>query len=448
MVIGMIKILFDGLTYIQMQIEDFLGKIVEVVLDLSSGLEPYLKLFGRPPRFFRRVRRLRSRVLDKAQWRLDNFTGRYLRGLAYLLLRRRMPHGHEGKGVEKPRTKGYLRDIFELNDFTFFDCLQRLLGVHTHSCSFTPKDAFKAEIARIKEAVPLHRQWLEMLEDWDLRRDIGLEEKRVSERQYPRLLWWMGRGLDHFFLQKRLECYGVGLMGSPLKIWDRRFFRVLYVKDPQAGPYKKPRFRGIGYTNSSVLDAWWGLPDYYSVYNARLSDQVVFPNTFRSYMRGYACRKPIALLSDGGCDSYDNNQLVLEYDVIPIIRARGNAVGEVVRTPRGRCFRGEYMPRELWPLLDRVYDRRTAIERRYSLDTNYGLTLMPHKGKEWAQVFIGVGEVLHLLNALTAYKLGELGLIRSSSAFRRVYNAYNPVSMQWRPEKPLQDVRSDNLIYA
>ena len=71
-----------------MQIEDFLGKIVEVVLDLSNGFKPYLKLFRRPPRFYRRVRKLKGRVLDKAQWRLDNFTGRYLRGQGYLLLRR------------------------------------------------------------------------------------------------------------------------------------------------------------------------------------------------------------------------------------------------------------------------------------------------------------------------------------------------------------------------
>ena len=71
MVIKVIKILFDGLTYIQMQIEDFLGKIVEVVLDLSNGFKPYLKLFRRPPRFYRRVRKLKGRVLDKAQWRLE-----------------------------------------------------------------------------------------------------------------------------------------------------------------------------------------------------------------------------------------------------------------------------------------------------------------------------------------------------------------------------------------
>ena len=100
------------------------------------------------------------------------------------------------------------------------------------------------------------------------------------------------------------------------------------------------------------------------------------------------------------------------------------------------------------PPQDRVYDKRTAIERRYSLDSNYGLTLMPLKGRKWAHVFIAVGEVLHLLNALTAYKLGEPGLIRASSAFRRIYNAYNPENTQWTGKQDLQNAWKENITYA
>ena len=112
-------------------------------------------------------------------------------------------------------------------------------------------------------------------------------------------------------------------------------------------------------------------------YNARLSDQVVFPHTFKAFMRGSG-RDFAALLGDAGPDSHDNNRLVLDYGKIPIIHARGNAVGEVVKTPGGQHFRGEYIPRELWPYLDRFHNARPAIERRFSLDNNYGLTLMPH----------------------------------------------------------------------
>ena len=445
----MIRIFFDGIMYIQMQIDDFLGKMVEVVLDLDmEGIVAYREFFGRPPRFFRRVKRLKTRRVDRAQWRLDNFTGRYIRGLAYLLLRKRKPQGFEGQDVRDPRGKGYLKDIFDLNDFSYFNQLQRLHGLHTQTGCFTINDAFKAEIARIKEAVPTHGRWLEMLEDFGLRKDIGVEDKRVpSQRQYLRLLAMAGTGLDCFFLQKRAECYAYGLMGSPLKIWDRRFFKVYFTSDPQAGPYMKPSYRGDGYTNSSILDSWWGLPDYFTPYNARMSDQVVFPHTFKAFMRSTR-RDFTAILSDGGPDSHGNNGLVLDYEKIPIIHARENAVGEVVKTLKGHRFRGEYVPRELWPYLDRFHNARTAIERRFGLDGDYAMTVMPHQGINWAYFFIGTGEILHLINALTAYKIGELGLIRSSSAFRRVYSYGSSGNTQWTAKQAFPDVSRRNIIYA
>lgn len=449
MVIWMIRIFFDDIKYIQMQIEDFLGKIVEIVLDMDrEGVAAYREFFGRSPRFFRRVKRIKTRRVDKVQWRLDNFTGRYIRGLAYLLLRKRKPKGFEGQDVREPRGSGYLKDLFELNDFSYFDHLQRLFGLHTQTGCFTITDAFKAEIARIKEAVPTHGRWLEMLEDWDLRRDIGVEDKHApSQRQYIRLLAMAGTGLDCFFLQKRAECYSVGLMGSPLKIWDRRFFKVYFTSDPQAGPYMKPGYRGDGYTNSSILDSLWGLTDYFTPYNARMNDQVVFPHTFKAFMRNNG-KDFIAILSDGGPDSHGNNRLVLDYGKIPIIHARGNAVGEVVKTPKGHHFRGEYVPRELWPYLERFHNGRTAIERRFGLDGDYALTVMPHQGKKWAYFFIGTGEILHLMNALTAYKIGELGLIRSSSAFRRVYSYGSSGNVQCAAKQAFPDVSKRNVIYA
>lgn len=40
------------------------------------------------------------------------------------------------------------------------------------------------------------------------------------------------------------------------------------------------------------------------------------------------------------------------------------------------------------------------------MDNGYAPTVMPHKGKRRTHVFIGMGEILHLLNALAAYKTG------------------------------------------
>ncbi|MEE8168823.1 MAG: hypothetical protein V3T58_08145 [Candidatus Hydrothermarchaeales archaeon] len=76
--------------------------------------------------------------------------------MAYHILRRRKHRGFEGQEVREPKDKGYLKYLFELNDFGFFDWLQRLLGVHIHSTSFTLGDAFRAELTRYKQAVLRH----------------------------------------------------------------------------------------------------------------------------------------------------------------------------------------------------------------------------------------------------------------------------------------------------
>ncbi|GBE54832.1 hypothetical protein BMS3Bbin15_00993 [archaeon BMS3Bbin15] len=133
---------------------------------------------------------------------------------------------------------------------------------------------------------------------------------------------------------------------------------------------------------------------------------------------------------------------------IPIIHARDNAIGEVIVTPNGHHFRGEYLPREIWPYLDKLHNARTAIERRFGMDYNYALTMMPHKGKIWAYIFIGMGEILHQLNALTAYKIGELSLIRSSSAFRRIYSNFDSEKKQWNEKDAFLRISRGNIIYA
>ncbi len=97
MVLKMIKYIFDGIIYIQMQLEDFFGHIVAIVLDLDrEGTQIYRKKFGRKLLLVKHVKKVMQRSLSKEQLRLDNLTGRYLKGLAYCLLRKRKPIGFEG----------------------------------------------------------------------------------------------------------------------------------------------------------------------------------------------------------------------------------------------------------------------------------------------------------------------------------------------------------------
>ncbi|GCC10731.1 hypothetical protein IPdc08_00764 [archaeon] len=55
---------------------------------------------------------------------------------------------------------------------------------------------------------------------------------------------------------------------------------------------------------------------------------------------------------------------------------------------------------------------------------------------------------MHQLNALTAYKIGELSLIRSSSAFRRIYSNFDSEKKQWNEKDAFQRISRGNVIYA
>ena len=131
--------------------------------------------------------------------------------------------------------------------------------------------------------------------------------------------------------------------------------------------------------------------------------------------------RPGFMICDAGADSRKANKLVLDYEIIPVIAARSNSVGEIIKTEEGDCFEGEYIPREYHRILDRIYDLRTIIERKNSNEVvGYNRSEMPNRGIGWAKCFVYISNITALLTGLTAYKVGRNDLIRAPSAFRKL----------------------------
>ncbi len=142
------------------------------------------------------------------------------------------------------------------------------------------------------------------------------------------------------------------------------------LSDPDAGHYVKKTgeysvLTGTGYTDTGFVDRSWGPPVYWDAIGANKNDNTIFRNTVNDGMKS-AHIKPIFILSDAGPDSHESNKLVLGYGIIPVIAARSNSVGDIIKTDEGDCFRGEYIPREYHRILGRIYDLRTIIERKNS----------------------------------------------------------------------------------
>jgi hypothetical protein len=156
---------------------------------------------------------------------------------------------------------------------------------------------------------------------------------------------------------------------------------------------------------------------------ANKNDNTIFKETVIEGVKGIKppAKKPKYLLSDAGPDSHESNKLVLGYGIIPIIAARENSVGEIIKTDDGDCFRGEYIPREDHRILGRLYDLRTIIERKNSNEVvGYNRSEMPNRGIGWARCFVCISNITAILTGLTACKVSRYDLIRAPSAFRRL----------------------------
>jgi hypothetical protein len=162
------------------------------------------------------------------------------------------------------------------------------------------------------------------------------------------------------------------------------------------------------------------LPVYWDAVSANKNDNTIFGSTAEDYLSSTTI-KPIFLIGDAGPDSHDSNKVVLDYGVIPIIAARANSVGYILKTDSGNHFRGKYIPRMYHRLLGKLYNLRTIVERKNSNEViGYHRSKMPNREIEWARIFVSVSNIAALLTALTAFKVGRHDLIRAPSAFRNL----------------------------
>ena len=337
--------------------------------------------------------------------------------------------------------RGYLSNLFALNPSldAFFKDLQLKHGYKPQEnhdfLSFN--NVFKLEIARCKLGCEHFNAWIaEFNQNESLRQELGIQSlHRLSMSSYQRNLNIVSSALNEYANQLKQECRDLNLIGDKIWIWDRRFFECNCngvkdketgkLSDPDAGHYVKKTGKfsvltGTGYTDTGFVDRSWGLPVYWDAIGANKNDNTIFKNTVNEFMNS-ASIKPILLLSDAGADSHEANKLVLGHGIIPVIAARSNSIGEIIKTDEGDCFRGEYIPREYHRLLGKIYDLRTIIERKNSNEVvGYHRSEMPARGIGWARCFVSISNITALLTALTAYKVGRFDLIRAPGAFKRL----------------------------
>ena len=121
------------------------------------------------------------------------------------------------------------------------------------------------------------------------------------------------------------------------------------LSDPDAGHYVKKTGKynvlsGTGYTDTCIVDSWWGLPVYWAAVNASKNDNTIFQDTVNQCIRS-TTEKPFFLIADASPDSHPSNEVVIEKGIIPIIAARANSIGNILKTEKDNHFRAQYIPR-------------------------------------------------------------------------------------------------------
>ena len=335
--------------------------------------------------------------------------------------------------------KGYISNMFALNPSIdeFFRRLQDIEGYNPQTDTLNFNNVIKLEIARCKLGYTNFDSFItEFNQNPKIRIELGIQSKeQLTPRSYQRNLTIMGSSLKEYGEILIQECRDLKLIGGKIAIWDRRFFECNsngmkfketgMFSDPDAGHYVKKTGKysvlsGTGYTDSCIVDDWWMLPIYWDAVSANKNDNTIFISTANDFLSSIDT-KPIFLIGDAGPDSHKSNQVVIDHDVIPIIAARANSVGEILKTDSGNHFRGEYIPRKYHRLLGKLYNLRTIVERKNSNEVvGHHRSKMSNRGIEHAKTFVSISNITALLTALTAFKVGRLDLIRSPSAFRNI----------------------------
>ncbi len=444
------------LSIFQTMLSDFLTKIKRSVRKCQDIICGNQQILFKEPDKVQNKKQHKTRAIHVFQTRLTDF----IDGAILFIKRKiRLPYktkplqadsekymrgvipGNQIAAFQKYATfRGYLSNMFALNPSldTFFMDLQLKHGYKPQEkhdfLSFN--NIFKLEIARCKLGYEHFNAWIaEFNQNESLRQELGIQSKHLSMSSYQRNLNIISSSLNEYAELLKQECRAFNLIGDKIWIWDRRFFECNCngvkdketgkLSDPDAGHYVKKTGKysvlaGTGYTDTGFVDRSWGLPVYWDATGANKNDNTIFKNTVIDGMKS-SQTKPIFIISDAGPDSHESNKLVLGYEIIPVIAARSNSVGDIIKTDEGDCFRGEYIPRKYHRILGRIYDLRTIIERKNSNEVvGYNRSLMPTRGMGWAKCFVSISNITALLTALTAYKVGRYDLIRAPGSFRKL----------------------------
>ncbi|MHA1300527.1 MAG: hypothetical protein ACTSO9_14000 [Candidatus Helarchaeota archaeon] len=297
-----------------MQIEDYFGKIKVKFFDLHNkrGRDQFAKTFAQQTRTVihdeeKDVNEYHQKILEDFGFKIlknnkasgsSSFKLPYRQKIRVVQPEEFMEGTLSWAEVEALRnfksSKGYLKDLFLLNDFRFWNELELSRKQEEVFSRFFIGDLVKLEIGRCKLGCMKFNDWVGRLEsNFNLFSSFDLENGRIPDaRNYGRLVTSIGSDnlrVFHALLVGEFEKYG--LVDYQVGVWDGRFFmsncgerkqdKIKISSDPECGICVKGKYKGRGYTESPIMDWKFNLVVHYDAVEANRNDKIAFRQTFQ-----------------------------------------------------------------------------------------------------------------------------------------------------------------------
>ena len=332
---------------------------------------------------------------------------------------------------------GFFENLFEFNDFTYFQDLQGTLE---------------------DEGVSFKNMFLEDVIAYELLRiNLGFKNYKGIEKisklmRYPPLVYIThdheffpnasdlsyvltkipSEALFEFFQLLVKECVDFGIIVPRILIWDSQFIRsncnnnkakkLSTYNDSEAGYCRHNGVKkGVGYDPGILyahcFNRWF--PIYFKMFAGNRADIRAFRETMDGFFQTTNYEWQI-VIADSGPYALQNMKNMQHHGLVPIIRARKHLKTHPIRqSKKDFYFNTDFIP-EGWSddMFLKIYSFRPMIEQGNSYNnTYYNAFRMNTRGMDAAIRNRSLIYILELLKALTAYKSGRPDLIMKPTAF-------------------------------
>ena len=332
---------------------------------------------------------------------------------------------------------GFFENLFEFNDFSYFQDLQGILedeGVSFKNMFI--EDIIAYELLRINLGFKNYRGIEKMGKFMRYPPLVGITHDyeffpNAADLSYV-LTKIPAEALFEFFQLLVKKCVDCGIIVPRILIWDGQFIRSNCnnnkekgnpaYSDPEAGYCRHNSIkRGVGYDPGILyahcFNRWF--PIYFKMFAGNRNDILAFRETMDDFNQTTEYEWEI-LIADSGPYSLQNMKNMQHHGLIPIIRARKHLKTHPIKQlKKGFYFNTDFIP-EGWSdeLFLKIYSFRPMIEQGNSYNnTYYNAFRMNTRGMDAAIRNRSLIYILELLKALTAYKLGRPDLIMKPTAF-------------------------------